>query len=259
MLPEAGDEDHEDVSSLLAPRFRRAAAPPPEPSDTAPEAGDRPSAEMPAGPVSAPPTPASLAEIPSAESPTTPAELTADAATAIVGKERFLPVAEPVLVSPPEPGPMRIFVPAGSAVHVIEEGRVAEIDEHIAGEVTIRVDGDRFYRYRRLMPSSVCVSAGEHVSPGAVIGTVGDAIDEDPPCLVVGLQSGDGAWADICAELTGLPDPGELGLCVSNLADEWVDPLAADSEAGEAGADRDATEATDDEINALLSSRNRRP
>jgi hypothetical protein len=154
--------------------------------------------------------------------------LTADAATAIVGNERFLPVAEAIIVAAQDPGPVRIFVPAGTSVHVIEEGRIAEIDEHIGGEVTVRSANDRFYHYRRLLPSSVCVESGERVTPGAIIGTVGDSIDNDPPCLVVGLQSGDGSWADIRAELVGLSDPGELGLCLAGDADEWIDPLAAD-------------------------------
>lgn len=168
--------------------------------------------------------------MPDAAAPQPAAPLTAEAATAIVGNERFLPIAEPVIVAPAQPGPLRIFAPVGTAVHVIEAGRVADTDQHIAGEVTIRVDGDRFYRYRRLLPSSIVVDAGENVPPGAVIGVVGESVDGDPPCLVVGLQSGAGEWSDLHRILVGLPDPGELGLAFTTDHGTWVDPLAADTE-----------------------------
>ncbi len=239
-MAEEPDEPEEDVSSLLAPRFRRAARPVPasEPTPATAAAQTPPVPVTPVPPASTTPTPtppateatppAELPEVATPSRSSAPPVLTAEAATAIVGNERFLPVAEAIIVAGKEPGPIRIFVPVGTAVHVIEEGRVAEIDEHIGGEVTVRAAGDRFYHYRRLLPSSVCVESGERVAPGAIIGTVGDAIDDDPPCLVVGLQSGDGSWADISAELVGLCDPGELGLCVADAASEWIDPLAAD-------------------------------
>lgn len=250
MLSDTSDQSEEDVASLLAPRFRREPVPtPPTPPTEAPEPETAVSSESPtvAAPLVSPPiaeppasaptapeaTPApadlsELANVASATASVAPALRTADAATAIVGNERFLPVAEPVITRPPEPGTIRIFVPVGTAVHVIEEGRVAEIDEHIGGEVTVRAVGDRFYHYRRLLPSSVCVESGVRVAAGTIIGTVGESIDDDPPCLVVGLQSGDGTWADICTDLVGLSDPGELGLCAQRSGEQWVDPLAAD-------------------------------
>jgi murein DD-endopeptidase MepM/ murein hydrolase activator NlpD len=225
-LAEPADDGDDDISSLLAPRFRRnkPASAPAAPPDAPAEEISPHGAPIPA---TVPPSiPDDLPVVSAPTRPVTPIDTTPEAATAIVGNERFLPIAEPALVRPTEPGPMRIFAPIGTAVHTIEAGRVAEIDEHIAGEITIRVDGDRFYRYRRLLPSSVCVDAGEHVSPGSIIGTVGDAIDDDPPCLVVGLQSGEGDWADLFTELIGIPDPGELGLCVQASTREWFDPLA---------------------------------
>lgn len=212
-MPDPDDAD-DDVSSLLASRFQRSRpAPRPGPDHPPPVRAD---------------APAALPDLDGPRSPPEPVTRTADEATAIIGRERFLPVAEPMLVPAVEPGPIRIFVPVGTAVHVIEDGRIVDVEQHIAGEVTVRVDGDRFYRYRRLLPSSISVAAGEPVDPGTLIGTVGDAIDDDPPCLVVGLQAGDGEWLDICAELTGLADPGELGVHLSTHGDEWIDPLAAD-------------------------------
>ena len=148
-----------------------------------------------------------------------------------MGNERFLPIADAVLVPSAEPGPLRIFTPVGTAVHVIERGRIAETDHHIAGEVTIRVDGDRFYRYRRLLPSSICVEPGEHVAPGRLLGVVGESVDGDPPCLMVGVQSGAGEWSDLYRLLIGLPDPGELGLSLTAGSGAWVDPLTADTSA----------------------------
>lgn len=224
------ENDDEAIASLVAPRFRRQPTPPPEqPISVAPEQApteEERTAVPSAGSVVLPIE--SLPEEPSPPPPVVAAPATIEAATAIVGDERFLPVSDPVLIRPVEPGPIRIFVPPGTPVHVIESGRVAEIDEHLAGEVTIRSDGDRFYHYRRLLPSSVRVNSGEIVAPGAVIGTVGEAIDNEHPCLVVGLRIGDGSWTDMHSELVGLSDPGELGLCVTNEAREWVDPLARD-------------------------------
>ena len=194
------EDDDEAIASLLAPRFRRSPSGAPPPDATAEPSTADPVQSAPAPSPGTTSSPAAIDDLPDSPAPSAapaaePAPLTADAALAVVGDERFLPVADPVLIRPLEPGPLRIFVPQGSAVHVIEGGRVAEIDGHLAGEVTIRADGDRFYHYRRLMPSSVRVASGEPVTPGTVIGTVGEAVDTDPPCLVVGLRSGDGPVA----------------------------------------------------------------
>jgi murein DD-endopeptidase MepM/ murein hydrolase activator NlpD len=107
--------------------------------------------------------------------------------------------------------------PAGTSVHCIESGVVQLVDPTQAGELEVRSDRDRVYRYGRLLPSSIRARPGDWVEAGQILGEVG-AVGEpgrrggEQPTLVVALLDDAGRRLDLYHQLLGLPDPIELVL-----------------------------------------------
>lgn len=126
---------------------------------------------------------------------------------------RFLPVAAAAL--PPiadRDGLVAVPLAPGTPVHAMEAGRVVSAEGATAGEIVIRIESELRLVYRKLLPSSVTVAAGDMVVAGDVIGTVAPSSGDRLVTLELGVQNPDSSWETLSSWLTGLPDPLELYL-----------------------------------------------
>jgi hypothetical protein len=163
----------------------------------------------------------------------------------------FQPVAGGVLPVPAEvdglPGAALITGARTTLVHAPSSLAV----ESVAGDaiVTRTYDGLRI-RLAANGSDSVawCVVAGDELAPGGILGSW--SADSSPArALVVSVLNGQGDTVDAVEMLTGLPDPGELGLTAaasgpavplgaatapvgSRDRAEWFDPFDLDLELG---------------------------
>lgn len=139
---------------------------------------------------------------------------TGDRPTVRVGR-RFLPVAAsawPPVSATSTSATVALPVTPGTPVHAIAAGRVVSADSASAGELALRIDNELRVLYRRLLPSSMTVAAGDAVRPGDLLGTVRDAAGEATAFLELGASRADGTALDIFDLLTGAADPLELYL-----------------------------------------------
>lgn len=123
---------------------------------------------------------------------------------------RFLPVAATALPPlPTDPGVVVLPLAPGTPVHAMQSGRVVAADGP-TGEVVLRVEGEVRFVYRKLLPSSTTVSAGDTVESGDVIGVVAPGLGRRHAALELGIQLPDDSWEQVATWLVGMPDPLEL-------------------------------------------------
>jgi hypothetical protein len=138
---------------------------------------------------------------------------------------RFLPVAASLVPAVWAASELvALVVPAHTTVHAMVGGRVVGAEGATAGEVVIRGHDELRFHYRHLVPSTVRVSEGLVVEPGAILGVVSPApAGVASSSLLVGVEAPDGRWLPLDDHLVGAADPSGLFLAPPSV--ERNDPL----------------------------------